>query len=125
MAIEDGAVLGLLMGRLTMPSQLPDILVIYEALRKSRSTTVVKASSDNQGIFHMRDGDRQRERDRQLLEYQDHPFDGYPNKWRDPKFQAWLWGYDPEEEVEKAWAVYMKGQFPLTYGGNNNSQSRL
>lgn len=116
MAIEDGEVLGLLMSKISTKAQLSDVLVIYEALRKSRSTKVVKGSTHYQEIFHLEDGDRQRERDRQLVEYQDEPFEGYPNKWRDPVFQSWLWGYDPVREVEKAWAVYEKGQFPLTFG---------
>ena len=115
-AIEDGAVLGSLMSRLTDASQLPDILVLYESIRKSRTTRVVKGSSHNREIMHMHDGPRQKERDRQLIEYQDDPFEGYPNKWRDPVFQKWLWGYDVETEVERAWATYMKGQFPLTVG---------
>ncbi|KAL3424113.1 3-hydroxybenzoate 6-hydroxylase [Phlyctema vagabunda] len=116
MAIEDGDVLGLLMARITEKSQLSDVLVMYESLRKSRSTRVVKGSTHYQDIFHMHDGDRQRERDRQLLEYQDDPFEGYPNKWRDPVFQSWLWGYDATREVDQAWSIYEKGQFPLTYG---------
>jgi len=117
---EDGAVLGCLMERLTRRAQLPDILVMYEAIRKARTTRIVKGSSHYRDIFHMHDGDRQQERDRQLLEYNDAPFDGYPNKWRDPSFQPWLWGYDVEREVEEAWGVYKKGQFPLTSGKFNS-----
>ena len=49
----------------------------------------------------MEDGDKQRERDRQLLE--DEPFEGFPNRWADPQFQKWLFGYDAFEEVDKAW----------------------
>jgi salicylate hydroxylase len=116
MAVEDGAVLGALFERLTSPSQIPDILTIYESLRKARTTRVVKGSSHYRDIFHMHDGDKQRERDRQLIEYNDAPFDGYPNKWRDPEFQPWLWGYDVQAEVERAWGVYQKGVFPLTTG---------
>jgi len=116
MAVEDGAVLGKLMSFAKTRDQLPDVLTIYEAIRKARSTRVVKGSSHQRDIFHLCDGDRQRERDRQLIDYQDDPFEGYPNKWRDPSFQPWLWGYDVEEEVEKAWVVYEKGQFPLTNG---------
>ena len=65
----------------------------------------------------MHDGPRQAERDRQLVEYDAEPYEGYPNKWRDPVFQEWLWGYDGDREVREAWAMYMKGQFPLTAGG--------
>ena len=54
----------------------------------------------------MHDGERQRERDRQLLEQE--PFEGYPNPWADPVFQEFLFGYDAETEVEAAWEG-MKG----------------
>lgn len=118
MAVEDGAFLGALFDRISTKAQVPDLLVIYESLRKARTTRVVKNSSHYRDIFHMPDGGKQRERDRQLVEYNDEPFEGYPNKWRDPSFQPWLWGYDVDKEVEKAWAVYLKGQFPLTSGRN-------
>jgi len=117
MAVEDGAFLGSLFSRLTSRSQIPDILTIFESVRKARTTRVVKGSSHYRDIFHMHDGPKQEERDRQLLENDEEPFEGFPNKWRDPVFQEWLWGYDVEREVEKAWAVYLKGQFPLTTGG--------
>lgn len=52
----------------------------------------------------MPDGEEQRERDRKLTEFE--PFEGYPNRWADPVFQKFLFGYDAEEEVEKAWKKY-------------------
>jgi len=64
----------------------------------------------------MHDGPRQEERDRQLLEYGAHPYEGYPSKWQDPVFRKWLWGYDAEEAVQAAWARYLRGQEPLTRG---------
>ena len=116
MAIEDAAVLSSLLGKVTEEAQLPDVLTLYEAIRKPRTTRVVKGSSHYRQIFHMRDGERQVERDRQLVEYQRMPFEGYPNKWRDPVFQEWLWGYDVPAEVDKAWERYLSGRFPGTTG---------
>src|SRR5215471_991666 len=113
-AVEDGAVLGTLLSRVTDASQLPDVLRIYEELRKSRTTRVVKGSTAMRDVFHVHDGPRQRERDRQLLEYQDEPFVGFPNRWKDPVFQPWLFRYDAEEEAKNAWDVYLKGKFPGT-----------
>jgi salicylate hydroxylase len=115
MAIEDGAVLGELFGRITRTSQLTDLLIIYEAIRKSRTTRVVKGSTFQRDIFHMHDGPRQAERDRQLLEHE--PFEGYPNRWADPVFQKFLFSYDAKEEVESAWRKYLAGEFPMTSGG--------
>ena len=62
----------------------------------------------------MHDGDRQRERDRQLTQHE--PFEGYPNRWADPVFQEWLFGYDAEWEVELAWERYQSGIVPGTAG---------
>ena len=119
MAIEDGYLLGSLLSRVASPSPilLADILTLYESLRKSRTTQIVKQSSHYQHIFHMHDGPRQEERDRQLVEYDAEPYEGYPNKWRDPVFQEWLWGYDADLMVNAAWERYLKGRFPLTRGG--------
>jgi salicylate hydroxylase len=116
MAIEDAAVLSSLLGKITHESQLADILTLYETIRKPRTTRVVKQSSHYRHIFHMHDGGRQAERDRQLCEYERNPFEGYPNKWRDPVFQKWLWGYDVESEVGSAWDRYLSGKFPGTTG---------
>jgi salicylate hydroxylase len=123
MAVEDGYCLGLLLS-LISPSQktssriaLHDILTIYESLRKSRTSRIVMQSSHNRQIFHMHDGPRQQERDRQLMEFDRNPYEGYPNKWKDPVFQEWLWGYDVESEVKSAWKRYAEGRFPGTGGG--------
>ena len=62
----------------------------------------------------MTDGERQRERDRQLTEQE--PFEGYPNRWADPVFQEYLFGYDAFAEVDKAWDRYKMGTFPGTAG---------
>ncbi|TKA61854.1 hypothetical protein B0A49_11351 [Cryomyces minteri] len=114
MAVEDGAVLGALMEKIEHRSQLKDVLVIYERLRKERTTRVVKRSTALRETFHLPDGERQAERDRQLLE--EEPFEDYPNRWADPVFQPFLFAYDAHAEVEQAWEVYKKGAFPGTYG---------
>lgn len=79
-AVEDGAALGTLFAHATHPSLVPDILTIYEQIRKHRTTRVVRGSTKQRDIFHMPDGSRQRERDRQLLTYADNLFEGYPNQ---------------------------------------------
>jgi len=117
MAVEDGAVLGALMERIETREQIEDVLVIYEQIRKERTTRVVRRSTAAGHFFHMPDGDRQTERDRQLLQVE--PFEGYPNHWSDPVLQPWLFGYKVEEEVDKAWATYKAGRFPLTFGHHN------
>lgn len=113
-ALEDGAVLGALFEKIQRKTQLPDLLVIFEAIRKARTTRVVTGSTGLRDIFHMHDGPRQQERDRQLLEQE--PFEGFPNRWADPIFQRFLFGYDSYDEADQAWRTYMEGKFPGTAG---------
>lgn len=77
----------LFLSRVIDVSQLPDVLLMYEALRKPRTTCVVKGSTGMRDLFHVHDGPCQREHDRQLLEYQDKSSEAFPNRWRDPVFQ--------------------------------------
>jgi len=118
-AVEDGAVLGALMERLEQRSQIVDILAIYERLRKNRTTRIVQGSTLSRDIFHMEDSERQRERDRQLRQK---PFEQFPNRWADPVFQPWLFGYDAYGEAERAWVQYKQGALPTSAG---DVQSRL
>ncbi|KAI9730224.1 MAG: hypothetical protein M1834_005988 [Cirrosporium novae-zelandiae] len=113
-AVEDGAVLGSLLEQIEHKSQLQDILIIYERLRKERTTRIVKGSTALREIFHYPDGDFQKERDRQLLEQE--PFEGYPNRWADPVFQKFMFAYDAYGEAERAWKLYKDGKFPGTAG---------
>ena len=107
------------MERLEHRSQIADVLIIYERLRKNRTTRVVQGSTLSRDIFHMEDSERQRERDRQLRQK---PFEQYPNRWADPVFQTWLFGYDAYCEAERAWVQYKEGAFPNSAGDH---QSRL
>ena len=112
MAVEDGAVLGALFAHITHRSQLRDLLLIYENIRKARTTIIVKASTQAQMINHCPDGDIQAGRDRQLME--EEPFEGFPSRYADPVFQKYVFGYDAFAEADKAWATYMLGRFPGT-----------
>ena len=110
MAVEDGAVLGGLLARLQRRDQLPDVLALYQALRKPRTERVVRASSRQQHFFHAPDGPLQLERDRVLLA--DGAAPGFPNPWRDAEFRDWLFGYDAFVEADRAWVRYAReGRF--------------
>jgi salicylate hydroxylase len=114
LAVEDGAVLGHLFEKISHPNQLSDLLLIYEALRKPRTSRVVRAASVGRRVLHLPDGMLQEERDRQLLE--EEPFEGFPHPWGDPVMQDSLFGYDAREEVNRAWTRYLSGRFPQTTG---------
>ena len=62
MAVEDGAALGVLLGRLSNIDQdnrkgrIPAILGLYESMRKKRTTINVEGAVENQVLYHMEDG---------------------------------------------------------------------
>ena len=114
MALEDAAVLGSLFSKIVHRSQLPDLLTIFETMRKPRTTTVVKATVATGLAEKYPDGPLQRERDRQFRE--EKSFEGFPMRLGDPTFLKFLYGYDAFHEAEKAWATYLNGRFPGTIG---------
>ena len=50
-AIEDGAVLGLLLGKIESKRQLPQALKMYERLRKARGETIAKESFKQVSVY--------------------------------------------------------------------------
>lgn len=113
-AFEDCAVLGVLFSKIRCKSQIPDVLSMYERIRKPRAREVRIRAREMRNVYGMKDGPMQQERDRQLVEHA--PFDGYPNPLADPVLQKWLYGYDAIAEAERAWQVYLKGEWPGTRG---------
>ncbi|KAG9309242.1 FAD/NAD(P)-binding domain-containing protein [Chiua virens] len=66
MAVEDAAVLGNLFSRLSSLTQITPLLRAYESIRYARATDTQASSRLNQHIFHLPDGPKQEERDRQM-----------------------------------------------------------
>ncbi|KAI0898712.1 FAD/NAD(P)-binding domain-containing protein [Annulohypoxylon nitens] len=103
-AIEDGVVLGRLLGHVQKKEQIVKALEMYEKLRKSRGDAIVKETFIQRDIFQIVDGPKQQERDEIFLsqleeENKQNPF---PIRILCPEFQPWLFGYDACDEVEKA-----------------------
>ncbi|KAJ5925644.1 hypothetical protein N7454_008283 [Penicillium verhagenii] len=102
-SLEDGAVLGLLLGHMTDKAQLPRILRLYETLRKSRGEAIVRETFKQRHDFHMHDGEEQEKRDEIFLSQLGKELKGaFPSRWTCPEVQPWLYGYDAVKEVEKA-----------------------
>ncbi|KAJ5094379.1 hypothetical protein N7456_010240 [Penicillium angulare] len=102
-SLEDGAVLGLLLGHMTKKTQLPRILRLYESLRKSRGEAIVRETFKQRHDFHMHDGEEQQKRDEIFLSQLGKELNGaFPSRWTCPEVQPWLYGYDAIKEVEKA-----------------------
>ena len=66
MAVEDAAVLGNLLSRLTHLSHLNPLLRGYESLRHPRTSATQASSRLNQKIFHLPDGAEQERRDNEM-----------------------------------------------------------
>ncbi|KAK2063333.1 FAD binding domain-containing protein [Colletotrichum caudatum] len=102
-AVEDGAVLGLLLGHLTSKSQLPKALKLYERLRKARGEAIARETFKQRHDFHLFDGPEQEARDEVFLsQLGKEPKGPFPSRWTCPEVQPWLYGYDAYKEVEKA-----------------------
>jgi salicylate hydroxylase len=52
-AIEDGAVLGLLLGHIKSKDQLPQALKMYQSLRKARGERIVKETFKQVSATHL------------------------------------------------------------------------
>lgn len=104
MAVEDGAVLGRLLGLFnstpTAGISVTHVLDLYERLRKSRTTTSVQGAVSNRRMYHMPDGVQQVERDAEL-EAADY---SKPSlyRWLDPEYNRDMLGFDVVMDCEKA-----------------------
>ncbi|RHZ60794.1 putative monooxygenase [Aspergillus thermomutatus] len=102
-SLEDGAVLGQLLGHMKNKSHLPQILRLYESLRKSRGEAIVKETFKQRHDFHMPNGEEQEKRDEVFMSQLGKEIKGaFPSRWTCPEVQPWLYGYDAVKEVEKA-----------------------
>ncbi|KFY77354.1 hypothetical protein V499_03212 [Pseudogymnoascus sp. VKM F-103] len=70
-AMEDGATIGLILGKITSKSQLPQALQMFQTMRKARGEAVARESLKMRTFYHMRDGPEQQERDSLLDKYTD------------------------------------------------------
>ncbi|KAK7728628.1 hypothetical protein SLS63_006489 [Diaporthe eres] len=71
MALEDAGVLGLCLGRLKGKSSAEKrkALDVYEACRRERTEEVVRRGTYNQWIYHLEDGEEQRDRDSKFKQF--------------------------------------------------------
>jgi salicylate hydroxylase len=104
MAVEDGAALAEILSLITSSSQLPQVLEVFEKVRVLRSSQMQEASLVNGKLWHFMDGPEQRMRDEQMrAEVEGREIRESPNQWSDPVTARWVYGYDAETEVRRAW----------------------
>lgn len=119
MAVEDGVVLGRLLGQLCEcgydNTHISDLLKVYETLRKQRNVTVRKLAEGNGQLYHMVDGPEQQKRDRMLGEH---------DWWDDKRSFPWvfgdlpylheLYGFDTLKSADEAFARWCDGSAAAT-----------
>lgn len=104
MAVEDSAALAVVLNQISSLDELPFALRTFEKERIKRSSDMQNASTVNGTIWHFPDGPEQRARDESMAaEVAGLPFLSSANQWSDPITQWWAFGYDAEEEMQKAW----------------------
>lgn len=124
MALEDAGVLGLCLGRLKDKSTVEKkkALEVYETCRRERTEEVVRRGTYNQWIYHLDDGDEQRERDEKFKLFEEldrqwlnsmnptlpevHETGGDPFPWRYHGVGRWLLTYDMWKDVDARWLAH-------------------
>ncbi|ATZ49957.1 hypothetical protein BCIN_05g03510 [Botrytis cinerea B05.10] len=106
MAFEDAAVLGVLFSKFKNKDDIPELLKIYDRLRRPRALMCRNRSKALRDVYALENGPEQEERDRMLLH--DPSYDGSPNFLEDPVLRNWLYGYNAVEATEEAWFEHMK-----------------
>jgi salicylate hydroxylase len=94
-AIEDAAVLGVVLAR--MPNQtalsINKALRVYERLRKQRAETLVDLAAANGRALHLGEGVAKEERDKQFAALREGK-GPVPDKWADADVQKMIYGHD-------------------------------
>ena len=65
-ALEDGAILGTLLGKIDTKLQIPVVTALYEKLRKERTDRIRDETFRQQKEHHLTDGEEQEARDKYL-----------------------------------------------------------
>ena len=111
MTLEDGAVLGNLLSRISHISQLGPLLKVYQDLRLPRTAEMQASSRLNQHIYHLQDGPEQRKRDEDMKKAMTLQLSGKSSIWNQNQSAGGvgndvIFGYDADLEVDKWWAAH-------------------
>ncbi|RHZ65511.1 uncharacterized protein CDV56_108159 [Aspergillus thermomutatus] len=95
-AIEDAAVLGVVLSRLPdpTPESISRALRVYERIRKGRAEALVGLAAATGRAMHLGEGAAKEERDRQFAALRKRGRGPVPDKWADAEIQAEVYGTD-------------------------------
>src|SRR5271163_90943 len=98
-AVEDAAVLGIALSKITTKDDIPVVLKAYELARKERAEKVQNTAGHTRTILHMPDGEDQINRDQAFANV---AVGGQnPDPWGDPAAQRFLWSFDVEKDFNE------------------------
>ncbi|RMD42239.1 hypothetical protein DV735_g2887, partial [Chaetothyriales sp. CBS 134920] len=105
-SLEDGAVLGRLLGHVRHRSDIRRVVKLYEAVRKERNDAMALEAFKQREAFHMPDGVEQRQRDAVFAAAMvTGPTPNFTSRWTCPTVQPWIFGYDAYAEADRAFAA--------------------
>ena len=90
MGIEDAGALSTFLGKMGEKSQLPEMIRLYEDIRKPRALELRRLSTAFKELYTLLDGPEQQARDDALRSGE--PYDGWPNFMSDPVLKPKLYG---------------------------------
>ena len=102
MSLEDAAVLGECLSRISSKRDILLVLSVYETCGQKRTTRVAQRGNVQQHLYHLHNGLEQRERDTRV-KMMPTPA-GECLAWKDLEFGPWLLGYEVLRDVEAHWA---------------------
>ena len=102
-AVEDAAVLGVVLGRLPKRDALSinKALLVYEKIRKERAETLVELAAASGRALHLGEGAAREERDRQFAALRAGG-KAVPDKWADADVQKKIYGHDCMKVAEES-----------------------
>lgn len=110
MAVEDGIVLARLLGLFSnspafSKDSIPDLLKLYQDIRKERATSVVNLANSNRDLYQMDDGPEQERRDKLFREH-DWRDSEKEFEWRygDLGFLKGMYGFDALQSADEGFA---------------------
>ncbi len=114
-AIEDAAVLGVVLGKLLTKEIAPTsesinrCMRVYEKIRKERAETLVEWAAASARELHLAEGKEKEERDRVFEEARKKGGKSrVPDKWADSEVQKVVYGVDVWKDAEGAFAELYK-----------------
>lgn len=121
MAVEDGAVIGMLLGELQQTDLIAHsglrqqsiraVLALYQQIRKSRTAVNVLGAVKARKFYHLPDGNWQKERD-DIIFHLDHSDREASCKWNwgDTKYQKDLLGFDVLADAHEQFEKWRMGR---------------